>query len=235
MDGVLRPYEGYLHVVPRLTALLERVVPISSAPLVANVAAVGIAVAVAGYVASGRLALVVPDSRVRLALGALVLFLPGAAELQGSITLGSGTWRSSSSPQRLHQRRPRAWVEQSSSWGWALRLSTLLGGREMGSMASGNGFMRLGGGRRSARFSLGLEPRDSGRRFDGRRDPRRRSSCAAPSLVLVSDNAHATSALRDVCSSLGIDYRFYRERPEGHFYPGGSIGLGVLERASLSA
>jgi hypothetical protein len=53
---------------------------------------------------------------------------------------------------------------------------------------------------------------------------------AAPTLALVSDNAHATSALRDVCSDLGIEYRFFRERPRGHFYPGAGIGFGLLQR-----
>jgi hypothetical protein len=53
---------------------------------------------------------------------------------------------------------------------------------------------------------------------------------AAPTIALVSDNAHATSALRDVCASLGIEYRFFAERPVGHFYPGAGIGFGLLER-----
>ena len=53
---------------------------------------------------------------------------------------------------------------------------------------------------------------------------------AASTLALVSDNAHATSALRDVCASLGIEYGFFRERPRGHFYPGAGIGFGLLRR-----
>jgi Methyltransferase domain len=53
---------------------------------------------------------------------------------------------------------------------------------------------------------------------------------AASTLALVSDNAHATSALRDVCDDLGIEYRFFREQPRGHFYPGAGIGFGLLRR-----
>jgi hypothetical protein len=53
---------------------------------------------------------------------------------------------------------------------------------------------------------------------------------AAPTLALVSDNAHATSALKDVCASLGIEYRFFGERPRDHFYPGAGIGFGLLRR-----
>ena len=51
---------------------------------------------------------------------------------------------------------------------------------------------------------------------------------AAPSVALVSDNAHTTSALRDVCAELGIEYKFFRERPSGHFYPGAGIGFGLF-------
>jgi hypothetical protein len=51
----------------------------------------------------------------------------------------------------------------------------------------------------------------------------------APQLTLVSDNAHATSALRDICAEAGVAYHFFRERPRAHFYPGGGIGLGLLD------
>jgi hypothetical protein len=51
----------------------------------------------------------------------------------------------------------------------------------------------------------------------------------APQITLVSDNAHATSALRDVCADKGVEYHFFRERPRSHFYPGGGIGLAFLD------
>lgn len=47
-----------------------------------------------------------------------------------------------------------------------------------------------------------------------------------PAGVLLSDNAHATSALRDVCAEHGLTYHEFRERPAGHFYPGGALGAG---------
>jgi hypothetical protein len=53
---------------------------------------------------------------------------------------------------------------------------------------------------------------------------------AAPSLVLISDNAHATTALSDLCQQLGIEYHYFAERPVHHFYPGAAIGLGVYIR-----
>jgi hypothetical protein len=58
---------------------------------------------------------------------------------------------------------------------------------------------------------------------------------AAPTIALVSDNAHATTALPDLARSLGIDYHFFRERPRDHFYPGAGIGLALLCRPSVGA
>jgi hypothetical protein len=48
-------------------------------------------------------------------------------------------------------------------------------------------------------------------------------------LVLLSDNAHATTALRDLCKEAGADYAFFAERPRDHFYAGAGIGIGVLQ------
>jgi hypothetical protein len=47
-------------------------------------------------------------------------------------------------------------------------------------------------------------------------------------LALISDNSHATTALRDVCAELGIEYSLFREKPKRHFYPGAGIGFGML-------
>lgn len=52
------------------------------------------------------------------------------------------------------------------------------------------------------------------------------ASRLAPSGVLVTDNAHVTSALADVCAAHGLEYFEFREQPEGHFYPGGALGAG---------
>jgi predicted O-methyltransferase YrrM len=51
------------------------------------------------------------------------------------------------------------------------------------------------------------------------------------SLVLVSDNAHATPALADVCREHGLGYALFRERPRDHFYPGAGLGLGLRRPA----
>ncbi|MFL5955205.1 MAG: class I SAM-dependent methyltransferase [Gaiellaceae bacterium] len=51
------------------------------------------------------------------------------------------------------------------------------------------------------------------------------------SAILASDNAHATTALRDVCTEHGLDYALFRERPRHHFYPGAGLGLGLSRSA----
>lgn len=48
---------------------------------------------------------------------------------------------------------------------------------------------------------------------------------AASAFVLISDNAHASSALSDVCQNIGATYSFFREQPKNHFYPGAGIGV----------
>jgi hypothetical protein len=54
------------------------------------------------------------------------------------------------------------------------------------------------------------------------------ASRAADELVLVSDNAHATSALADFAREQRADYHYAPEVPVGHFYPGGGVGLARL-------
>lgn len=49
-------------------------------------------------------------------------------------------------------------------------------------------------------------------------------------LFLVSDNAHASTALSDVCRQHGVPYYEFTEQPVGHFYPGAALGLGVASR-----
>jgi hypothetical protein len=44
--------------------------------------------------------------------------------------------------------------------------------------------------------------------------------------VLITDNAHGTRALADVCAERGFQYSEFHERPRGHFYTGGAVGAG---------
>lgn len=48
---------------------------------------------------------------------------------------------------------------------------------------------------------------------------------AIPGAVLMSDNAHASTAMRDVCLRHGLPFTLAPERPAGHFYPGAGIGV----------
>jgi Methyltransferase domain len=57
---------------------------------------------------------------------------------------------------------------------------------------------------------------------------------ASPDAVLLSDNAHATSALRDVAADAGRPYAFWPERPRDHWYPGAGIGLVTLQAGRSS-
>jgi hypothetical protein len=49
--------------------------------------------------------------------------------------------------------------------------------------------------------------------------------------VLLSDNAHAADTARRFASDRGAGFSVWRERVQGHFYPGGGIGVIVLEPA----
>jgi hypothetical protein len=78
----LAAYNGYLHLVPRVVALLEHAVPWPA--LLGNTIALAITVAVALFVASDRLEPVF--GRARWFAAGLVLVQPALAELLGSIT-----------------------------------------------------------------------------------------------------------------------------------------------------
>ena len=52
----------------------------------------------------------------------------------------------------------------------------------------------------------------------------------APGGVLITDNAHGTRALADVCEAHGLSYSEFVERSRGHFYPGGAVGAGCASR-----
>jgi hypothetical protein len=49
-----------------------------------------------------------------------------------------------------------------------------------------------------------------------------------PGSILLTDNAHATTAFADFCKRRGLVYRFWGEVPRAHFYPGAGIGMAVV-------
>jgi hypothetical protein len=86
-EQLTRSYAGYLHAIPRIVAWFERLVDVSIAPLVGNTVALAIVAGIATWIASDRLASVLPSRPARLALAALLVLLPGSWEALGSITL----------------------------------------------------------------------------------------------------------------------------------------------------
>lgn len=55
---------------------------------------------------------------------------------------------------------------------------------------------------------------------------------AGPGAILLSDNAHASTAFADFCARRSLPFRFWKEIPRGHFYPGAGIGLAVVPVAA---
>ncbi len=51
------------------------------------------------------------------------------------------------------------------------------------------------------------------------------SPLLAPGALVLSDNAHVTTALPDWADRTGRRFSYWQERPEGHWYPGGGIGV----------
>lgn len=50
------------------------------------------------------------------------------------------------------------------------------------------------------------------------------------SLMILGDNSHSTSSLREFSRKNGRDFVFFKEIPENHFYPGAGIGFSFILR-----
>jgi hypothetical protein len=81
---LFKPYEGYLHIVPRLAAALALLVPTVRAALVENLTAIAIQAIPVNLMLSSRSA---PwgSLRFRALLAALYLFLPNTREMVGTV------------------------------------------------------------------------------------------------------------------------------------------------------
>ncbi len=86
LDTLLWPYAGYLQVLPRLVASISLAFPLAVAPALFAWVAIAIQVLPVGFLASDRLADVIPRRSVRLAVAAIYLALPGTAELDANLT-----------------------------------------------------------------------------------------------------------------------------------------------------
>jgi hypothetical protein len=53
-------------------------------------------------------------------------------------------------------------------------------------------------------------------------------------IALISDNAHASTALPDLASEREMPYGYFEETPRGHFYPGAGLGIAMATSARPS-
>lgn len=79
-------WNGVLLIVPRLAAQLETAVPPVYAPLLGNAIALVLTALVAAFLASDRMADLIPDRRGRLALALVFVLLPASQEMLGTMT-----------------------------------------------------------------------------------------------------------------------------------------------------
>lgn len=72
---------------------------------------------------------------------------------------------------------------------------------------------------------VGLFIHDSLHSYENERfELRAAAARMAPGGVLVSDNAHGTTAFADTCAERGLSSAVFCERPRDHPYPGGAMG-----------
>jgi hypothetical protein len=84
--NILKPYGGSHLLLQRLLTLPQLVVPPYWAPVVANATALLATATVAAFIASCRLASVLPERRQRLGLALLFVLLPGSYEVLGTMS-----------------------------------------------------------------------------------------------------------------------------------------------------
>jgi hypothetical protein len=92
-DGVgasIQPYNGYLHLIPRLIAALASVLPLSWTPTVFAIGSAVVSVACCALVLSQRFARLIPSYSWRLGLFALLLLTPRLTEVH--LSLNSVLW-----------------------------------------------------------------------------------------------------------------------------------------------
>lgn len=78
---LLSPYAGYLHLVPRLIAHIERLVEPSIAPVVGSLISYAVVALIAAFIAGSRLAVALPSRWIRLSLACMLLVSPSVYEI----------------------------------------------------------------------------------------------------------------------------------------------------------
>ena len=80
-----QPYEGYLHVIPRIIAAVLEPFPVTAAPVLYAVAALLVHVAMLAPALSARLEWIIPGQMLRAVLFALLCLMPPLGEVLGNI------------------------------------------------------------------------------------------------------------------------------------------------------
>jgi hypothetical protein len=88
--SLVHPYNGYLHLVPRIGALAATALPLNWTPIVYVLESAVIAVAACSMVTAGRLGHLIPSRAKRLLLFVLLLLIPRLTETH--LALNSTLW-----------------------------------------------------------------------------------------------------------------------------------------------
>ena len=86
IESLLTPEAGYFQTVSRLVAALAQIFPLAHAPLVFNLAAFAVKIAVVNFILSSRLASIVPSLAVRALIAFIYLALPHTGEVHANLT-----------------------------------------------------------------------------------------------------------------------------------------------------
>lgn len=86
IGSLIIPSSGYFHAIPRLVGLFSQIFPFSDAPLIFNLAAVGIELAVVNLLISNRLAEIIPNLFMRIIIAFVYLANPNSNEVNINLT-----------------------------------------------------------------------------------------------------------------------------------------------------
>lgn len=86
INTLFEPYSGYIHIVPRLTALVTGFFDATIAPLVFNIVALSIQILPIVILWSNRFEKTIPNKWYKAALTFIYLCIPFSAEIHGNLT-----------------------------------------------------------------------------------------------------------------------------------------------------
>lgn len=84
--SIIKPYNGYFHLVPRLVAYIAQALPLAYAPLLFSLVALGIQLLPALFFLSPRMENLIPSVSMRLVFVFMYLFFPNSFEVHANLT-----------------------------------------------------------------------------------------------------------------------------------------------------